>query len=156
MADLALRNFSVEAYAAEGHLSIDVFNAEANGERGMAFQKDFLERSKVQELVNTHARTVISLLFLGEALKLAPADGSINVKKIAEAMEKATLDSPAGVVTIRPDDHQALVPIVISEVSRQAKLKAENTPFGFKPLLKIEGLDAIAPSQSSCKMQQPS
>ncbi|XSC42692.1 ABC transporter substrate-binding protein [Bradyrhizobium sp. RDT10] len=142
--------------AAEGHINLEVFNAEANGERGIAFQKDFLERTKAQTLVNSHARTVISLLFLGEALKLAPANGSIDVRKIAEAMEMVTFDSPAGKVTLRADDHQALLPIAITEVSRDAAFKVENSPFGFKPLLKVEGPDAVTPPQSACKMQRPS
>ncbi|UPK30423.1 ABC transporter substrate-binding protein [Bradyrhizobium sp. 195] len=142
--------------AAEGHIFLDVFNAEANGERGIAFQKDFLERTKAPTLANNAAHTALSLLFLGEALKLGPANGSIDMKKIAEAMEKVTFGSPAGKITMRADDHQALLPIAITKVSRDAMIKVENSPFGFKPLVKIEGPDAITPPQSTCKLQRPS
>ncbi|WP_213290789.1 ABC transporter substrate-binding protein [Bradyrhizobium sp. sGM-13] len=149
-------NITSAGDAAEGHIFLDVFNAEANGERGIAFQKDFLERTKAQTLANNQAHTVFALLFLGEALKLAPANGSIDVRNIAEAMEKVTLDSPAGTMTMRSDDHQALLPIAITKVSRDAAIKVENSSFGFKPLLKIDGPDAIVPPQSTCKMQRPS
>lgn len=149
-------NIASAGDAAEGHIFLDVFNAEANGRPGIEFQKDFLERTKAPTLANNAAHTALSLLFLGEALKLAPASGSIDVKKIAEAMERVTFDSPAGKISMRADDHQALLPIAITKVSRHAMIKVENSPFGFKPLVKVEGPDAITPPQNTCKLQRPS
>ena len=58
--------------------------------------------------------------------------------------------------SVRAEDHQAIVPLIISKVSPDAKYKREGLTLGFKPVRVIAGRDAVNPVQSTCKMQRPS
>ena len=57
---------------------------------------------------------------------------------------------------MRPDDHQASVPLVVSVVSKDAKFKVDGTDMGLKPVKVIAGPEAISATQASCKMERPS
>jgi len=57
---------------------------------------------------------------------------------------------------MRADDHQALLPIVVSTVTKDAKIKSDDTDMGFKPVKAYTGEEASSPAQASCKMQRPS
>jgi branched-chain amino acid transport system substrate-binding protein len=139
----------------EGTINIEVFNPENGGEAGMAYGRDFMAKTGAWPYA-PQDRTVFTLAFLGEALKLAPPkDGKISIKDIALALEKASLTVPHGTMTMRREDHQAYVPIAISEVSRKAAMKLEDTPFGLLPIANVSGADSIAPLQASCKMTRP-
>ncbi|MER8880740.1 ABC transporter substrate-binding protein [Mesorhizobium sp. M0684] len=143
--------------SAEGQYNVDVFNAEASGNRGLALLEDFRAKTGTQDMVNSHFRAILALQFLGEALKqVDPVGGKINVKAIAMAMERTKLDSAAGVVAMRPGDHQAILPMTITQVSKDAAVKVEGTEFGFRPVVTIAGENAITPVQDTCKMQRAS
>ena len=79
----------------------------------------------------------------------------MNVTKLALALEKAKINSPLGEISVRAADHQALVPLIVSKVSKEAKYKRKGLSFGLKPEAVIPSADAINPVQPSCKMNRP-
>ena len=57
-------------------------------------------------------------------------------------MEKVRFDTSMGEVAMRAEDHQALLPLVVSTVSKDAKYKVDGTDMGFKPVRLISGKEA--------------
>uniref|UniRef100_UPI001954D598 hypothetical protein n=1 Tax=Streptococcus pneumoniae TaxID=1313 RepID=UPI001954D598 len=58
------------------------------------------------------------------------------MRAIALALENASYESPAGRWSFRREDHQVLLPVTVSEVSREARYKVDGTDMGFR-LLKV-------------------
>ena len=118
-----------------GHYNVSSFNAEANGEATAAFAEDFKAKTG-QYPVFVQGHTVHGIWGLGEALKtLKPGpDGKLSVKQLAFAMEKVRFDTSMGEIAMRAEDHQALLPLVVSVVSKDAKYKVDGTDMGFKPV----------------------
>ena len=94
---------------------------------------------------------------LGEALKALKAKpgDKLNVNALAFAMEKVTVDTSMGPIKMRAEDHQALLPLAVAVVSKDAKFKADNTDKGFKTIKLLTGEQAASPVQPSCKMTRP-
>ncbi|HEX2518287.1 MAG TPA: branched-chain amino acid ABC transporter substrate-binding protein, partial [Castellaniella sp.] len=63
---------------------------------------------------------------------------------------------PVGTLSMRAQDHQALLPLTVSVVSRDAQYKADGTDLGFKPVKQFTAEQAAAPAQASCQMKRPS
>ena len=82
-------------------------------------------------------------------------DGKLNVNAFAKALETARVKTPVGESAMRADDHQILLPIAVSKVSKDAKFKADNTPMGFQTVKLFSAQEAAAPVQGNCKMQRP-
>ena len=82
-------------------------------------------------------------------------NGKLNVNAFASALEKAKFKTAVGEAEMRADDHQLLMPIVVSKVSKDAKFKADNTEMGFQTVKLFPAQEAAAPVQASCKMQRP-
>src|SRR5690606_2959995 len=100
--------------------------------------------------------TVFGVQMLAEALKATPPeDGQLNVTKLALNLEKVKLDTPMGETTMRAEDHQVVLPIVVSKVTNEAKYKADGTQMGFDVVELFDGLDAVNPLQKTCKMKRP-
>ena len=100
-----------------------------------AFAEDFKAKTG-QYPVFVQGHTVHGIWGLGEALrtlKLGP-DGRLTVKQLAFAMEKVRFDTSMGEIAMRAEDHQALLPLVVSVVSKDAKYKVDGTDMGFKPV----------------------
>ena len=141
--------------AAEGGYIAQVFNAEAAGEKGEAYMEDFKSRigSYPAGLGNNGA---ISMMMLVQALTTLPKQDTIDVNKIALALEDVTVkDWPMGTLTMRSTDHQLLLPLVVSIVDKDAKYKVDNTPYGFKPVDMLSAEQARVPAEASCTMQRP-
>jgi len=99
---------------------------------------------------------VIGVRFLGEALKqVKPQDGKLPVPALAAALEKVTYKSAPGDYTMRAEDHQVQLPMVVSKVSKDAKYKADGTDMGFAPVKVLAAADVSSPVQATCKMQRP-
>ena len=56
---------------------------------------------------------------------------------------------------MRAADHQALLPIVVSMVDKEARLKADGSDMGFKPVKRFTAEEAATPAQASCTMKRP-
>lgn len=87
--------------------------------------------------------------------KLSVKNGPVDTKKIALALEGASFKTQTGHVKIRKDDHQAILPIVVSVVQKGAKFTADGSEFGFEPVSVIPGEEVIYPVQATCKMERP-
>ncbi|MDX6752477.1 branched-chain amino acid ABC transporter substrate-binding protein [Geminicoccaceae bacterium 1502E] len=93
---------------------------------------------------------------LGKALeKVDFGGGEIDVTAIALALEDATLETDLGPITIRKEDHQAVLPVVVSRVEKGAAYTVDGTDMGFVPIKVIRGPDALYPVQDSCSMKRP-
>lgn len=139
-----------------GHYTLSTFFPDANGDKTAAFAEDFKAKTGAYPL-NVQGHTVHGLWGVGEALKAlkAKAGDKLDVKKLAFAMEKISFDSSMGKITMRPDDHQALLPLAVAIVSKEAKFKADNTDKGFKTIKLLDGQQAAGPVQPNCKMVRP-
>jgi branched-chain amino acid transport system substrate-binding protein len=92
----------------------------------------------------------------GEALKaVKPQANNLNVNAWALALENTKFKTPMGELRMRAADHQALVPVVVSVVSNDAKYKVDGTALGFKPIMVLTGDQAATPVPAACKMQRP-
>ena len=139
-----------------GHYAEASFFADANGDKSAEFAEAFKAKTG-QYPINVQGHTVHAIWAIGETLKaLKPKAGDkLNVKAFAFAMEKVTVETSVGPVKMRPEDHQALLPLAVAVVSKDAKFKADNTDKGFKTIKLLSGAEAAGPVQPSCKMKRP-
>jgi branched-chain amino acid transport system substrate-binding protein len=139
-----------------GHYNVSSFYPEANGEATAKFADDFKAKMGAYPIF-IQGHTVHGIWGLGEALKkVKPGPGGkLDVKQLAFAMEGITINTSMGEVTMRKEDHQALLPLVVATVSKDAKYKVDNTDMGFKPVRLVSGKDASGPVQPACKMERP-
>lgn len=101
-------------------------------------------------------QTVFGLQMLGEALKATkPEDGNLNVTALALNLEKVKINTPMGETSIRAADHQVVLPMIVSEVSRDAKYKVDGTDMGFEIVKRFSGEEAVNPVEATCKMKRP-
>lgn len=105
--------------------------------------------------VQGHVATIMT--FVGSALKSVSGNkgDKVNTKSIALALEKTTLAGPMGELSMRADDHQMLLPIVVSRVQDGVKYPIDGTKLGFSVVKVVAAKDAIYPVQSECKMVRP-
>ncbi|MGE3915606.1 MAG: ABC transporter substrate-binding protein [Hyphomicrobiaceae bacterium] len=149
-------NIANAGETAVGHYGEASFFADANGDKSAAFAEDFKTKTG-QYPINVQGHTVHGMWGIGEALKAlkAKAGDKLSVKALAFAMEKVSVETSVGTVKMRADDHQALLPLAVAIVSKDAKFKADNTDKGFKTIKLLSGDEASAPVQPTCKMQRP-
>ena len=149
-------NISNAGETALGHFIVHTFNAEAAGTEGTRFASDYA--AKTGHLpVFVEPTSVFAMDMVGDALRRTkPVGGLLDVNAFARALETARIKTPMGEMSMRAADHQVLLPLVVSTVSKDAKYKVDGTAMGFKPV-KIYGAEETAlPVQPSCKMQRPS
>lgn len=141
--------------SALGAVLVKLYNLEAGGKAGETFAEDF--KSVIGHYpYNEEPTTVFGTLLLGEALKSVSKPGAkIDMLQVALALENATYESPAGRWSFRKDDHQVILPVVVSEVSKSARYKVDGTDMGFKLLKVVSPEDSAVPVDPKCKMQRP-
>lgn len=139
-----------------GHFVAHTFNAEAGGAEGERFVADYKAKTgHVPAFIEP--QTVYGLAMVADALKrVKPDNGALNVNAFAKALETAKIKTPMGELSMRASDHQALLPMVVSTVAKDAKFKVDDTAMGFKPVKVFTAEEASTPLQSNCKMQRPS
>jgi branched-chain amino acid transport system substrate-binding protein len=141
---------------AAGHFVAQAFNAEAAGAEGDRFMADYKAKSGHLP-VATEPQTVFGLEMVADALKRTkPVKDALDVNALARALETTRLKTPMGEASMRASDHQVLLPLVVSVVTKDAKYKADDTELGFKPVKVFTAEEAAVPAQASCKMQRPS
>lgn len=139
-----------------GHFIAHTFNPESGGAEGDRFVADYKAKTGHAPSA-TEPQTVFGLAMVADALKrVKPEGGSLNVNLLARALETAKVKTPIGEISMRASDHQALLPMVVSTVSKDAKYKADDTDMGFKPVKLFTAAEAATPAQVSCNMQRPS
>ena len=139
-----------------GHYVVHSFNAEAAGAAGEKFANDYKAKSgHVPSFVEPH--TLNGLRLVGEALKnTKPEAGNFSARVFIPALLAAKTQTPLGEISIRAADHQVLLPMVVSVVSKDAKFKVDGTDMGFKPVKTLSATEAAAAVSASCKMSKPS
>lgn len=99
---------------------------------------------------------IYAALHLGKALAKIDAKGApISAKAIALALESTTLETDLGVRSVRKEDHQLLLPLVVSRVEKGVPHLVDGTDMGFKPIKVIPADQIVNPVQPSCKMERP-
>ena len=142
--------------AAEGAYLVKIYNIEAGGETGAAFNEAYKKETGHYPRPSS-AQMYFSWKLMQAGLKLLEGkEGGISAKDIALAFEKAQYQTPGGTWSVRADDHQLLAPLYVSEVSKDAKYKHDDTEYGFKLLGTIDPATAAAPVSAECKMERPS
>ena len=138
-----------------GHFVAHTFNAEAGGAEGERFVTDY--RAKTGHApAFIEPQTVFGMAMVADALKRTkPQNGALNVNAFAKALETAKVMTPMGEMRMRAADHQALLPIVVSMGDKEAKLKADGSDMGFKPVKRFTAEEAATPAQASCTMKRP-
>lgn len=138
-----------------GHFVAQTFNADAGGADAVRFMADY-KAATGHNPVFVEAHTANAMAAVGDALKrVKPESGALNVAAFAKALEDAKIKTPMGDLSIRAADHQALIPIVVSTVTQDAKVKVDETDMGFKPVKLFTADEAATPAQATCKMQRP-
>lgn len=140
---------------AEGHVVSTLYNPEANGDTSLAFAEDY-RKVTGHYPAYVEPAAVFGLMLFGEALKNVKLEGGkVDATKIALSLESATVRTPMGDYSMRSDDHQAQFPMVVQTVSKDAKIKADGTEYGFLPIKSFTGAESIGPVQASCEMKRP-
>src|ERR1700716_2774894 len=139
-----------------GHYNVSSYYPEANGTATAQFADDFKAKMG-QYPVCVQGHPGHGIWGLGEALKkMKPrADGKVNVKQLAFAMETVSFNTSMGEVAMRKEDHQVLLPLAVATVSKDAKYQVDGTDMGFKTIRLVSGKDAASPVQPACKMERP-
>ena len=132
------------------------FNAEAGGADGERFAASYKAKTgHVPAFIEP--QTAFGLAMVADALKrVKPENGALNVNAFAKALEASRIKTPLGDMSMRAADHQVLLPMVVSTVSKDAKFKVDDTALGFKPVKVFSAEEVATPAQASCKMQRPS
>lgn len=140
---------------AVGHYISHPFNIEANGKKTEEFAEEY--KAKTGHYPSfVEPQTAFATQMFGDALKtVKAASGKLNIKELALALEKVKTETPMGLATIRNADHQVMLPMVVSKVTKDAKYKADGTDMGFKVIKRFTAEESINPVQSSCKMERP-
>lgn len=143
--------------SAEGAYMAKAFVLEAGGENGKKFIEDFKSRYG-QYPSGEQPTSYFAMMVLGEALKTIKdkKGDTVSPRAIVEALETVKFETPIGPWSIRKDDHQLLLPVTISQVSKDGQYKHDGTPFGFKLLKVVDPKESAVPVSPACKMQRPS
>lgn len=139
---------------AEGHVMSAPYNPELN-EASKAFAEDYKAKSgHYPAYVEPYG--VFGMQLFAAALKtLETGTDPVTADQIVLAMEDTRIDTPTGTLSIRAADHQAEMPMIIQQVSKEAEFKVDGTDYGFKPLKVYSGADSADPVQATCKMKRP-
>lgn len=100
--------------------------------------------------------TINGARMLAAALeKVNAKGGAIDMNRIALALEDITLKTDMGTQSIRKEDHQVRLPVVVSRVEAGARYPVDGTQLGFKPVKVLPAEEIIYPVQASCKITRP-
>ncbi|MBI5602407.1 MAG: branched-chain amino acid ABC transporter substrate-binding protein [Deltaproteobacteria bacterium] len=138
-----------------GYYLANGFNAEGGGKEGEKFAGDY--KAKTGHYPDfVEPPIVFGMQMLCEALKkVKPEGGKLNTTTLVKAIEAVQITTPVGKWRMRAEDHQVLLPIVLSVVSKDAKYKVDDTDMGFKPVKVLTADEAACPVQADNAMQRP-
>lgn len=140
--------------SALGSYVAQVFNAEAAGEAGEKYSKQYHAATGTYPASFAN-NGVIGMRMLTAGLKNLAKSPKVDVTKLVLALEQAEAEWPLGTLKMRSSDHQLILPLVVSVVSQDAATKEDGTDMGFKPVAVLKGADAEVPSSDACQMKRP-
>lgn len=147
-------NIASAGAAALGSYDAQIFNAEAGGADAEAYRAAF-NKIAGNDPVAFANNGVITLTMLTDAIRSMPKAAKLDVKRLAVALERVKTAWPMGELTMRAGDHQLQLPLVISQVTKDAKYKADKTDMGFKPVQVLSAAETSMPVSSECRMERP-
>ncbi|MCO5065268.1 MAG: ABC transporter substrate-binding protein [Rhizobiaceae bacterium] len=139
--------------SAEGGFAVNTFNAELDADSA-ALAEDYKAKTGKYPVM-TAPKTVQSLTLFFKALNSLAGKDKVTAEDMAVALENTTMQTGAGAIHYRKEDHQIIAPVIVSQVSKDAKYKVDGTDMGFKPIKVINGEDAVSAVQPTCKMERP-
>lgn len=147
-------NIASAGKAALGSYVATPFVAEAGGAEGEAYLKKFNDKTGANP-VSAGNNAVIAIRLLGRAMNTVSAGDATNPTALALTLETAKSPWIHGEVSIRAEDHQLRLPLVVAEVSTDAKYKVDGTDMGLKPVKVLSAAETEVPPDGSCRMQRP-
>ncbi len=139
---------------AEGHMVAGVFNPEFNPASSELAEDYKAVTGHYPSYVEPTA--IFGMQLFGAALKsLDAGKGDVTAKDIILAIEATSIQTPAGEMSIRAEDHQAELPMIVQQVSKDAAFKVDGSEYGFKPLKAYGADDSKDLVQASCQMKRP-
>lgn len=144
-------NLAAAGPAALGNYTAQIFNAQAGGEKGEAYRAAF-NAATGRDPVAFMSNSLITLTMLTHAMKQVPAAPKLPIKALITAMETSKTSWPLGDLSMRADDHQLQLPLVVSVVSKDAARKLDGTDMGFKPVKLLSAEETSMPVNPECKM----
>lgn len=147
-------NVASAGRAAQGSYVASVFNPEAAGAEGEAYRQKFFEKTGAYP-ISAGNNAVVGVRLLAKAMNAVGPNDLNNPTAIALALEKATAPWVHGEVSIRAEDHQIRLPLVVGEVSTESRIKVDGTDMGLKPVAILSAADTEVPPDGSCKMKRP-
>lgn len=147
-------NIASAGKAALGSFVATPFVAEAGGAEGEAYLKKFNEKTGANP-ISAGNNAVIAIRLLSRAMAGVPEKDSTNPTAVALALEKAKAPWVHGEVSMRAEDHQLRLPLVVGEVSTEAKFKLDGTDMGLKPVKTLTAAETEVAPDGSCQMQRP-
>ncbi|MCX7326480.1 MAG: ABC transporter substrate-binding protein [Hyphomicrobiales bacterium] len=147
-------NIASAGKAAIGSYVATPFVAEAGGAEGEVYLKKFNEKTGANP-VSAGNNAVMAIRLLSRAIAAVPEKDMLNATAVALALEKTTAPWVHGEVSIRAEDHQLRLPLVVGEVSTEAKFKLDGTDMGLKPVKVLTAAETEVAADGSCQMQRP-
>lgn len=130
------------------------FNAEAAGAAGEDYMKKFQAKTGAPP-VSAGNNAVMAVRLLTSSMKAVPQKDMLNPTALAYALETSKAPWVHGEVSMRGEDHQLRLPLVVAEVSTAARDKVDGTDMGFKPVMALTSADTEVAADGSCQMQRP-
>ena len=145
-------NIANAGETALGHYLANAYVADA---ADPAFAEDYKDATGHYPIF-VEPQTIFAMGSLKNALAtLDFGGGPIDAVAIAKAIESSAYESPVGTITVRPEDHQTIRPVVVSKVVRDAAYPVDDTTLGFETVRVVSADQAIYPVQSTCNMERP-
>ncbi|RJG45069.1 MULTISPECIES: ABC transporter substrate-binding protein [unclassified Mesorhizobium] len=141
------------ASALDSH-SAQLFNAEASGEAGEKYRAAF-NAAAGRDPVAYMNNSVQTLSMLSAAITARPKADKVAVNDLAKSLETVQVDWPHGKLSMRAEDHQIQLPLVITKVSKNARDKVDGTDMGFEPVKVLSAEETSLPVSADCKMKRP-
>lgn len=139
---------------AEGHYQASPFNAQTNEAADKLAEEYKAATGHYPAYVETNG--MLGTQVFAAALKsLNQGKGPVGAKEIVLALEGTKITTPMGEMSVRKEDHQVMMPLVLHKVSKEAKIKVDGTQYGFVPVATFTAEQIGDPLQDSCKMQRP-
>ncbi|MGU3575033.1 ABC transporter substrate-binding protein [Brucellaceae bacterium C25G] len=148
-------NISAAGTSALNSYSAQLFNAQGSGETGDSYRNAF-RTSTGRDPVAYMNNSVQTLEMLTKAVGSFAASDNIKINDLVKKLETTEIDWPHGKLSMRSDDHQLQLPIIITKVSKEARDKIDGTDMGFEPIRTLSAEETSLPVSEACNMKRPS
>jgi branched-chain amino acid transport system substrate-binding protein len=133
---------------------VNVWHSNIDGRRTDALVKAWKRRFPESVADLDYASFRIAIAMLVRALEQV---GSVDLRRVALAMENMRIDDDAGEVWMRADNHQLVQPMFVSTLmpvdGKAVRHDLERTGLGLRTDLRIEAKDMMLPT--TCRMRRP-